>query len=298
MNIERYKKEKEELDKLYDSKNIIALSKCFLDLVTNNNDFLEIATCSSFEWAANLFKNQYEKDKAKFFSENGDFIDVDDVTLYKEIIIDTANYLNNNVGKDNILKYAFLSSAIANDIFSDGVKKEGQKYVDKTFVLGIDVILGNHCCRHKGNLIKNVLQRSTDTLKFGAGFEKDTGIEHLILGIKDNNKWIILDPSHPHIYFPKSNFVLGYSDDSLANIYIKSYVTYLEEERFNNIFVFYSFFNHLYEHSKLTIEEYKYYQNKIRTAYEAYNSSQLLKDLQEYIKPKVKDLQLIYNRKI
>lgn len=296
MNIERYKKEKKTLDKLYDSKSVVVLSKCFFDLVTRNNDFLEIATCSSFEWAANIFKSQYEKDKANFFSENGDFIDVDDVSLYKEIIIDTANFLNNIIGEDNILKYAFLSSAIANDVFSAGVKKEG-KYVDKIFVLGIDVILGNHCCRHKGYLIKNVLQRSTDTLNFGAGFGENKPIEHFVLGIKNENKWLILDPSHPHIYFPKSNFILGYDSDLLADVYIKSYVTYLEEERFKDIFAFSTFFNSLYDRSKLTLEEYEYLSNKIRCAYESYSSSKLLKDLQEYIEPNIKELQLIYNRK-
>ena len=272
MDKKRRKEEEQFLNKLYKNNNY-ELFKKNIDIVYRNNDFLKGLRCKGFEWVINNTKDRIEtarNDFNKLVLKTYTFINI-----YFKMVEQTVDFIKRNIEDDSLHRYAFLQSLFMNNCFSDGVVDLSHEYIDLFFIMGLDVIFGNSCCRHKSNLLKDVLSKFENTLYVSVGKNENKTSDHAIISINNDNKIIFLDSIEPELYYFSKELKLM---DDLGYQYIKSVPTYLYNDYFKNIDEYYDYFNSLYKKSYMSIYQYDNVYIEILRLFKMYNAN---KELQE-----------------
>lgn len=272
MNKKRRSEEEQFLNKLYKEKNY-DLFKNNINIVYRNNDFLKGSRCKGFEWVINNTKDRIETARNDFNEmalKTYTFINI-----YFKMVEQTANFIKRNIEDDSLHRYAFLQSLLINNCFSGGVADLSHEYIDLFFIMGLDVIFGNSCCRHKSNLLKDVLSKFDNTLYVSVGKNENETSTHAIISINNDDKKIFLDSTWPELYYFSKELKLM---DDLGYQYIKSVPTYLYNDYFKNVNEYYDYFNSLYEKSYMSIYQHDSIYTEILRLFKMYNAN---KELQE-----------------
>ncbi len=295
MDKKRRKEEKKYLDQLYKNESIQELLDN-VHLLYRNNDFLYGIRSKSFDWAVSNIKEIINLKKKDAYTQIlCDFIDYGYIMKYFEIINKSANFIKRNIPDDNLHRYAFIQSLFANNCFSGGTTNN-EKYKDFFFAIGIDVILGNSCCRHRSSLLRNILNEFNYTLDVDIGLKENDTADHAVILMNHDEKKLFLNSVKPSVYYPLDRLELF---DIRGKQYIKTVPTFIMNDNFKNIDEYYDYFRQLYFDSMISISEYKRICNDISGLYKFYLFNyDLSKNFMETIEYETKELKLACGRKL
>ncbi len=236
---------------------------CF-NMLFRNNDYIEHQFLSdNYSYMMNFGKDLIDAEYETKRLENEDLY-----KLYEDTIGISRDFISQNCDTDTISLYAAISSFIKNAAFKgkDRINKS-LKFKDYVRLLGLDVILGRSCCRHKAYLYKNIMSGFVDTKALSVGPEENQKSNHSIVCTKYGNKYLLLDSTIPLLYFPIEKFLI-YGNN--LDFYVKSSNSYVYEGDFDNIEEFFNFFSKLFNNTKLSEEEYSKIFNEIIDKYWRY----------------------------
>ncbi len=292
MDSRRKKDEKKILIDTYNTKAIHMVAS-LPHLLYRNNDFLYGKRCKEFEWAISLFKECSNNARQELYDDiNFEPFDYYHLVLYMSLINKTINFIKENIEDDNLSRYAFLQSLFRNNCFSGGVSNPSPKHVDYTHLNGVDVVLGNGCCRHKASLLKSVLSYFTDTLEIDVGREENRIPNHAIISFYDRNRQLFLNSVNPCVYVPIDDCRLI---DSVGINYIKTVPTFVTNENFQEVSEYYKFFQDLIKRSR--IPNFESLHNEIWDKYIAYNmNTEMLEEFKKRIQHEQKEIKLSLKR--
>ena len=259
----------------------------FYDLLSNNNYFLSNPRNESFEWAIDSIKNGIQIIKNKNYLTSTDII-----IKYNALIDKSVNFLKENIEDNNINRYAFIQSLMYNNSFSLG-ETNTNEFKDYLGYLGIDVFLGNSCCRHRAELINTLMKPFDDSIFVDVSDQEENEANHRIVSFKNKRKILFLDSTSPVLYYPLDNLRL---QDRQNIEYIRSVSTFAMNDKFYDYKDYYSFFLNIYKQSKLTKHEYNKISGKIWLLFMKYSvNTNLQEDFMNTIDSDQKQLKLMCN---
>ncbi len=236
---------------------------CF-NMLYRNNDYVESELLSdNYSYMMNFGKDLIDAEYESKRLENEDLY-----KLYEDIIGTTRYFISKCCDTDTISLYTAIGSFIRNAAFKgkDRINRS-LKYKDYIRLLGLDVILGRSCCRHKASLYKAIMSGFVDTKALSVGPDENQKSNHSIVCAEYNDKYLLLDSTVPVLYFPLEQFIIyGHGED----FYIKSSNSYIYEGDFDNLERFFTFFRELYNNTKLSEEEYSKLYSEIIDKYRDY----------------------------
>ncbi len=257
------------------------------DFLWSNNDFVKGKKSDVFNEYLETFKRGYKNSKmisAMYSYENKNVN-----CIYTELIDKTSEFIKDNIKNDNLRRYAFIHSLFEKNAFSLGEENE-EKYRDYIFAHGVDVFLGNSCCRHKADLLSRVLNSFTDTIKVDVGKDDGNRADHRIISFDYNDRKLFLDSVNPLLYYPVDNYTL--LGEEFRDI--KSIPTFLLNDYFKEYKEYYNFFNNLYRRTKMSVFKYKELFAEIKGYYDRYLlDTVLIEEYKQVISKDQKELKLI-----
>lgn len=119
-----------------------------------------------------------------------------------ELIVKKTAYLAKTLGiSDNIILYFFVYYLIFDNYFATNRKETA---IDDLYISeyeGVNIMLGNWCCRHSADFMKRVLaQKDYDVKNISVATRKDSSsTDHATLLMHQNNKYYVFDSTKPYI---------------------------------------------------------------------------------------------------